>query len=118
MNTRERIEARKIDWAINKEKYCVVNKRYREKNKERLHARQKELRDRKKIIIPIEEKFRRSAERSKIGISGIEMSTPGVFRVRIYVRSKPISLGSYDNLLDACCARKSAESKIIAGKVL
>ena len=33
------------------------------------------------------------------------------YRVRITVNKKAINLGHYDNFLDACCARKSAENK-------
>jgi hypothetical protein len=39
----------------------------------------------------------------------------GRYFAYIHVNSKQISLGGFDNFLDACCARKSAEIKLWRG---
>jgi len=59
---------------------------------------------------------KRPQRRSKTGMSGVTWHKPhSKWRACITSCSKKTHLGTFDNLLDACCARKSAENKYWKG---
>ena len=54
---------------------------------------------------------------SPFGIAGVYQERGQRLRVRIRHHGKPIDLGCTGDFFEACCMRKSAEAKLIKGKV-
>ena len=55
-------------------------------------------------------------KRNKTGISGVTINKHGKYFAQIGVRGKTTSLGYYDNIFDAACARKAAEINLLYHK--